>query len=635
MRRLSILIMIYVVLCIGISDASTITMAEKKSDEWFRSIDGFDGGIGGVNNPNRNAVYDSAIANYNKALQRAPNIVDVLNARGNAYTKKNLYDKALEDYNRAISMKPSDAMLYYNRGVAYTKMGQQNKAIQDFNKAIAIQPSEIAGKLAQQNLDTLSNSSADNSDQEKEAQESGSVAGKAKEPDAVKSDQEKEAQEWFEKGNAYGGNKDFDKAIEAYGKAISLNPKYSEAYFIRGYVYADKEQYEAAIRDYSKVIELTPSSSVAYNNRAHAYRPLGQYDKAIADCNKAIELDNTYLLPYFNRARAYEGKGDFDKAIKDYKIVIEHDPMGESAKTAQSQIEVLPGIIIAQGDIFSGKENYDKAIELYTKAIELSPENAEAFFSRGDSYAALDDNDKAIADYSKVITIEPKNARVSYRRALLYFKQEKFDRAIRDFSEVIKLDKKYIVAYYRRGRSYEEKGEMDKALGDYRKAIETYARAEKESWPDKIYVDVKDIEGNIQWILKHKKYERYIKLYKSTKPAKLSCGYSMNETNGVGKLSIGNDIYVSYQSGQGITDVKIPGSLSQELTAMAKSRGYKIGMSLELPFFVWFAENVLGTEDPEESMTGLCYLTAMVKKSQFDTIQTFVGGYLDSLGKKK
>ena len=46
-----------------------------------------------------------------------------------------------------------------------------------------------------------------------------------------------EASQWFEKGKNYYLNKEYDNAIEAFTKAIALDPNYAHAYNNRGNAY--------------------------------------------------------------------------------------------------------------------------------------------------------------------------------------------------------------------------------------------------------------------------------------------------------------------------------------------------------------------------------------------------------------
>lgn len=63
--------------------------------------------------------------------------------------------------------------------------------------------------------------------------------------------------------------------------------------------------------------------------------------------------------------------------------------------------------------------DYRGAISDYTKAIELDPENAEAYHGRGLAKALLLENRGAISDYTKAIELNPENAgKYYYSRGL-------------------------------------------------------------------------------------------------------------------------------------------------------------------------------------------------------------------------
>ena len=53
---------------------------------------------------------------------------------------------------------------------------------------------------------------------------------------------------------------------------------------------------------------------------------------------------------------------------------------------------------------------YEKAIADYTKAIELRPDYASAYYNRGKVFLGLKNYEKAIADYTKAIELRPDDA---------------------------------------------------------------------------------------------------------------------------------------------------------------------------------------------------------------------------------
>ncbi len=186
----------------------------------------------------------------------------------------------------------------------------------------------------------------------------------------------------------------YDKAIEDFGKAIELNPKYWNPYAFRGSIYAYKGLYDKAIADYDKVIELDPKNATAYNERGIVYIDKGLYDKAIEDFGKAIELNPKYATAYNNRGTAYDKKGLYYKAIADYSKAIELNPK-------------YTKVYANRGTTFMINGHYDNAIEDFDKAIELAPKYWNAYAIRGTAFISKGLYDKAIADYYKAIELNP------------------------------------------------------------------------------------------------------------------------------------------------------------------------------------------------------------------------------------
>lgn len=99
-----------------------------------------------------------------------------------------------------------------------------------------------------------------------------------------------------EEGNTAFKARDYRRAIDLWGEALTVDPK-------------NKDQN-------AKILQ----------NRAQAYINLKEYDNAVADCNEALRLDPGYLKAQKMRAKAHGGAGNWEEAVRDYKAVAESNP---------------------------------------------------------------------------------------------------------------------------------------------------------------------------------------------------------------------------------------------------------------------------------------------------------------------
>src|SRR5947207_6751990 len=68
-----------------------------------------------------------------------------------------------------------------------------------------------------------------------------------------------------------------------------------------------------------------------------------------------------------------------------------------------------PGGHSAKGVEFAKKKEYDKAVEEFTQAIQGEPNDAKNYFNRATAYRGLNKLTEAINDYSKAIELTPQN----------------------------------------------------------------------------------------------------------------------------------------------------------------------------------------------------------------------------------
>ncbi|OEU55669.1 MAG: hypothetical protein BA871_14120 [Desulfuromonadales bacterium C00003096] len=111
---------------------------------------------------------------------------------------------------------------------------------------------------------------------------------------------------------------------------------------------------------------------------------------------------------------------------------------------------------IDQGKAEYNRGNYDAAIYLFNKAVDLNPDNEYLYNDLGLCYVALGDLDLAIPEFSKAIDLNSDCVEAYYNRGLAYYGQGTSGApdAISDFTKAIELDPGNVDAYYNRGLAY-------------------------------------------------------------------------------------------------------------------------------------------------------------------------------------
>lgn len=95
---------------------------------------------------------------------------------------------------------------------------------------------------------------------------------------------------------------------------------------------------------------------------------------------------------------------------------------------------------------FSEKE-YDKAIDKYTNAIDLDPENAIYFANRSLAHLRLESFGFALQDAVSAVKFDPKYLKGYYRRAAAYMSLGKFKLALKDF-ELVRRSNNILPTFY-------------------------------------------------------------------------------------------------------------------------------------------------------------------------------------------
>jgi len=181
---------------------------------------------------------------------------------------------------------------------------------------------------------------------------------------------------------------------------------------------------------------------------------IDSYEKYISEYPEGQHVAKAY----YNCGDIYYKKEEYDKAVSSFSKAI-----GRDSKYVWAYIY--------RGISYDKQKNYENAISDYSKAIELDPKETIAYKNLGLTYDHMGEYAKAIYNYTKMIDINPKDEVAFYYRGASYDDSGKYELAIKDFTKAIKLNPNDVFNYHYRGISYEHSGEYEKAISDYRDAI--------------------------------------------------------------------------------------------------------------------------------------------------------------------
>ncbi len=137
-----------------------------------------------------------------------------------------------------------------------------------------------------------------------------------------------------EEGSKLYGEGRIGDAIQAYEKALKLNPEDGYTYLMLGILYEDKKTVEKAAHYFKKGESLYPHKIDFYNARGMVYFQGGKLDKAATDVKEALKIDPKSPLSHFLLGNIYEEEGSFAEAVTEYQIV-------SNMKDAPAQLVVM------------------------------------------------------------------------------------------------------------------------------------------------------------------------------------------------------------------------------------------------------------------------------------------------------
>lgn len=291
-----------------------------------------------------NGDFAKAIASAEKAIQLAPNSPE--NHRMKSIVHFSLEQKKafFASVNRALQLDPNYASAFVDRGYERILDGDRDTGLQDLAKAEKLAP----------NLGLV--------------QSTRGLAQIARSARYVDPDP-----------------KIIEQAMTDLDFALKQFPRRSSYLRNKSYALAATKRFDEAIKVGKQAIECAPTEAASYLSLAQVYSLNDNPDKAIVFLKKAAEVQPKLYQPYFFMALVESRRNNTEAAIAAYSESLKRHPRHELS-------------LYLRATYFAGSEQYQKAIEDFTKLIGVNPTVGYYYWDRGIAYEKLGNAKMAKAD---------------------------------------------------------------------------------------------------------------------------------------------------------------------------------------------------------------------------------------------
>ena len=239
-----------------------------------------------------------------------------------------------------------------------------------------------------------------------------------------------------------------------------------------------------------------------------------------------------------------EQKEKFDKILKDVSN------LKKDAK--QSERKAWVSQILSEANRFLSEKDFDKAIMLCKQVLSLDDSIVAAHNLLGIAYGEKEEFNSAIESFSKASDLEPKNPSYPYNKARTRYLQKDYSNALKDCDTAINLDSNDYAYYLLRGSIKRHLNDNKGALEDYNRVIELKSD-ESHAYYNRALVknELGDKSGAIQDYIESTRIKPDVNAYNN-----LACLYYNNNDIDNAMLCIEQAIKLSSEKDGNVIDTR-------------------------------------------------------------------------------
>ncbi len=190
---------------------------------------------------------------------------------------------------------------------------------------------------------------------------------------------------------------------------------------------SDKKQYDAAVPAWQKAVSLDPSDARAHNNLGIALAGSGRMSEAIEEYRKSLTLNAHNSQTENNLGSALAEEGNLEEARQHFESALHINPDNASAEVN------LGNALATEG------EHAQEAMELLTKGLETMPNSPDGQNGLGVALAHAGNLEEATAHLLKAVELAPQDAGYRYNLGRVFAAQSRYAEALPQFAEAARL----------------------------------------------------------------------------------------------------------------------------------------------------------------------------------------------------
>jgi len=255
------------------------------------------------------------------------------------------------------------------------------------------------------------------------------------------------------------------EAENIYRQVLAAQPNFAPAHSLLGVIVFQMGRREEGIGHIRRALEINPDDPQALANLGQLLREAGQYEEALKCCSRAIQVNAKFPEAFVILGSIFFILRRFDEAIENYRKAIELRPLVAAFHAALGQVYGAAGNALVE------KRDIEGAINCLKKALQQSPDDADAMNNLASCYLEQGKLEEAVPLFQRVIEIRP-----AYTKALLNLGNAL--RRLGRIQESVDVSKKAIEiqptteeAHLNFGISLQYAGRVEEAIGQCRAAI--------------------------------------------------------------------------------------------------------------------------------------------------------------------